>query len=1473
MPVAWLKKPAEAADQIVKKLTTDIGLSSLQKTLAVLSDSTDLSAANEAVQQFVSSASESVGNSSVAGLEITMPENFHERRLVQEAEANRIRPAYESIKMVQATLSDWLSDRGMELPPHITTDQLSTLGRAIEMAGTIGPGREAWLDPRLKKQIGMLADKAITLAKKNELLTDQLSPVIAADQIVPLASELSPTPDLTKQITSVSQLKPTKLADLEQAEHNAKEAVDLLTELKQAQDELADALNADASQWTAPTGSTDTLQNVICNIEDAGLVVGGLKNAEDRSLLRTISEEAISDIHDAQSLRSELEGRLSHRAFRDASEPVIAKGTEFASVWKRWFGGYKKYRLEIADFYNGQVPKDSDLLDDLVMLERFHRRHTDVQAAAATRSGELPPNFSPLDVADWQQLVDALDAIEQLENAWPSLWQSLPSETIVIQRGTLGPAAEIYVDRLQQISRMANNPDLKELLESTGIESERLEQIQSRHAEIAAVATAWRLCDRAAIRPIQSIAELSVVTKALAIFQQRASNLIDGSKKYAEWFPKDAQPTIRQSWETMKSGLQVSELFENVDITTTQLSSLWCDNRFRSKQAEWKRIGRELQERQQKLTASLVESSIDPTGNSLSELSVAVQSTADSLKKQTARSEAVITVVKDNYDPSLTELQTLSDSLKQHKQLQKESKNANTKLKQLGVGSVEPGDLQSAQWLAAAMTSGGLTTLAKSVATDRSAREQVQAVVEMGIPMVDQDYQAAIKFLRTLFDFDQTRTGLASINNASFRELSDRCKRWIEQTGSFDQWVSFAGWQKDVADQGLGTIIDELIAGRFTAGQTSDVFAMQVYRGLFDELAESHRHFGEFDVDQHERVRDRFRKLDQWEVKAAASRIRQYQLGRDDRPSSSFNGADSSELGILQKEIAKKRKHKPLRRLFTEIPTVLQRLKPCVMMSPLSVSTFLDTNDIRFDLVIFDEASQVFPWDALGAVYRGSQLIVAGDDKQLPPTNFFSRQDAESEDEKDDIGDYESILSLCKAVGMPNKRLKWHYRSKREPLIAFSNRHFYDGELVTFPSVHDGDGVHFEHVPEGRWIDRKNLKEAQRVVQMIIDHIQTHPDKSLGIIALNSTHQRAIEDTLYDLRRDRPEIDALFHGTDSFGTAEEKLFIKNLENVQGDERDFIFLSLGYGFNNAGKFNKNFGPINKQHGERRLNVAITRAREKLVFVASVRSADMDLSGSRSEGAHLLKSYLSYAERGVDTLDLEMQEVAGETDSPFEEEVAAALIRRGLHPVSQVGCGGFRIDLALKHPDRPGQFCLAVECDGATYHSSHTARDRDRIRQSILENLGWTIVRIWSTDWVRNPQQQVDRVLQAYDESISSSPSSEPSSGKSAEDNETDDVEDLDPTYIAKEVDPTRRQQMHFNSIDEVPDEAIQVAASYLLTQAGAMTMDDLVKQTSRELGFRRTGPKIRMRLESRFNADLKAGKFRRSGERIAIIAQD
>ena len=504
----------------------------------------------------------------------------------------------------------------------------------------------------------------------------------------------------------------------------------------------------------------------------------------------------------------------------------------------------------------------------------------------------------------------------------------------------------------------------------------------------------------------------------------------------------------------------------------------------------------------------------------------------------------------------------------------------------------------------------------------------------------------------------------------------------------------------------------------------------------------------------------------------------------------------------------------------------------------------------------------MFPWDAIGAIYRGRQLIVAGDDKQLPPTSFFSRTDVESDDEEEDIADYESILSLCKSVNMPNKRLRWHYRSRREPLIAFSNRHFYDGELVTFPSVLDAtqNAVQLVHVPDGRWVDRKNLPEARKVAEMIVSHYRQGRDKSLGVIAFNISQQHAIEDSLYALRKNAPEIDALLKTGSN-----ELLFIKNLETVQGDERDVIILSFGFGYNEGGGFNKNFGPLSKPGGERRLNVAITRARELLYFVSSVRSADMDLSGSSSVGAPLLKSYLEYAEFGVDSLGRAIVETKSECESPFEEEVAAALLRRGLEPVPQVGCGGFRIDLALRHPVNPGVYCLGIECDGATYHSSKTARDRDRIRQDILEGLGWRICRVWSTDWIRNPETQIQKILSAYQIA-----SSEPLESFVPTNHQTEtEFEDLQPKIITG----SDTKIPVYLKIDDVPTSQVMETIVRIITRVGTIDYSELITLTSRELGFARTGKRIRDRIDDVLAEQVQHAILHRNGDRVSLVERE
>ena len=1465
LPVTWLRDPAKTSAAIVQQIESEASASRLRDVLTAFRNPEEPGFPIAAMRGLVEGEKEVARVAKQLNLELQLPTKLRERKESIERHKDRIGPCCALAESLVDSLHSWISETNLQLSQKSSWRDLAALGESIKCAADIGPGQKSWFDTATQANALELVGKAIDIAAKNEKLAKQLSTLIDAEQILPLADELCKAEGLENHIEQVVSLGIKNFADLEQAESSLLETVASLSELQISRQQISTTLNLQSEQWGFPAEST-TISELVEQFQNTNLVLGGFKSADDRAIIRKVCEEAMTDLTDAEAIRSSLSDRMSHRAFRDTSVPIASKGTSYTSLWKRWFGGYAKYRAEVADFYNGEVPKGSDLLDDVVMLDRYHRRRCDVQTAAAHWSDRLPEDFDAVETADWKRVSESLDAMENLHRAWPSLMDCLPDKARTIEPEPLALATQTFLDRARKIADMRSSSHNPLLLNADGDTAQQHSQLQQRHSSVSSVANAWRTCQQSMTRSLQSPQELASLLRALAIYRRRANKLIDGSQRYSKWFPRTLEATKKESWLAMRTGIEAARRFTSLGLNPENLASIWCGDCFDDQRSLWASSGDDLQRLQKELQSAFLNVNADAHEQSLGEISRALSGLTASFNGQIQQIEAIAVRVQPDPDLELHELDLHADHITKFQHHQNESKSASAILKNFGIESVEPEDVKAAQWLAQAAAGNRLSNLAKGVATDSEVRSRVQTIINDGKQLFDDDFYAAVHFLKSLFNFDETISGNTTINSLTLDGIAGLCQSWIDQIHCFDEWVAFAGWQKNVVEVGMTTVIDELIRGQYKAEQTTDIVAMQVYRELFDELAESDRHFGEFDIDQHERVRERFRQLDHWEVQAAATQIRQYQLGRSDRPSSSFVGADSSELGILQKEIAKKRKHKPLRRLFSEIPTVLQRLKPCVMMSPLSVSTFLDCDEVRFDLVIFDEASQVFPWDALGAIYRGTQLIVAGDEKQLPPTNFFSRQDAETDDDEDDIGDYESILSLCKSVGMPNKRLKWHYRSKREPLIAFSNHHFYGGELVTFPSVDDGDGVGFEHVPEGRWIDRKNLPEAQRVVQMIVDHVRTRPRKSLGVIALNSTHQRAIEDTLYDLRRERPDIDALFHGGNSFGTIEEELFIKNLENVQGDERDFIFLSLGYGFNNVGKFNKNFGPINKQHGERRLNVAITRARESLTFVASVRSSDMDLSGSKSEGAHLLKSYLSYAERGVDVLDLAMQEIAGETDSPFEEEVATALIRRGLEPVSQVGCGGFRIDLALKHPDRPGQFCLAIECDGATYHSSHTARDRDRIRQAILENLGWTMVRIWSTDWVRNPDRQIQRVLEAYEQAIlvpeSSTSHSDPSKNGTMD-------EDLEPTFIKKQSNLQKPSKLSFDSIDDVPDETIHLAATYLLTQAGAMSIDDLIRQTSRELGFRRTGQKIRSRIESRLRLDLESGQIKRSGQKVVI----
>jgi very-short-patch-repair endonuclease len=733
------------------------------------------------------------------------------------------------------------------------------------------------------------------------------------------------------------------------------------------------------------------------------------------------------------------------------------------------------------------------------------------------------------------------------------------------------------------------------------------------------------------------------------------------------------------------------------------------------------------------------------------------------------------------------------------------------------------------------------------------------------------DFQCHWKTLGQLFPLSSSVSTGVILDQLDLSALQDWVTARLTDLPRLSEWLTFRETEQALSELGVATVLSEILQGKIEVEEAAPAFLRRLYRVWLDAVYQSDPVLRSFQVAEHERLLEEFRQLDRQSVEGASDRIRGQLLNSKDRPrANQLNAPPSSELGILTREVEKKRRHLPLRLLFKQVPTLIQRLKPCFMMSPLAVSTFLDEAGYRFDVVIFDEASQVHPHDAIGAVYRGQQLIVAGDQKQLPPSSFFERMvndDASSDSENDSedptettssLRDYESLLDVCCSIGLPRQRLRWHYRSRREPLIAFSNRHFYDNELVTFPSVLDAtetSAVTLHYVPDGRWQSGKsggfNAAEARATVELIRQHMMEHPNQSLGVITLNQRQQLAVLDELEELKRREPELISLFSQD-----REEPFFVKNLENVQGDERDRIILSIGYGFDQTGKFAMRFGPLNNQGGERRLNVAVTRAKHQVTVVSSIHAHDIDLSRTSAVGVRLLRAYLEFAERGLAALGAEITEAnSREADSEFEESVEAALIARGFHVHRQVGCSGYRIDLALTHPTQTGRYVLGVECDGASYHSSATARDRDRLRQSVLEQLGWKLIRVWSTDWIRDPQRQVARIEAAFDTALRSFQESGPTLTKPIASQYLERGNAMDEQPIGKTPSnnsaPIVRMSALpcFDNIDNVPQSTLRNIVIGLLRRFGQTPRQELISAVARELGFQRTGSRIQERIEA------------------------
>ncbi|GDY33399.1 AAA domain-containing protein [Gandjariella thermophila] len=644
---------------------------------------------------------------------------------------------------------------------------------------------------------------------------------------------------------------------------------------------------------------------------------------------------------------------------------------------------------------------------------------------------------------------------------------------------------------------------------------------------------------------------------------------------------------------------------------------------------------------------------------------------------------------------------------------------------------------------------------------------------------------------------------------------------------------------------GLDQLLDELVRRDADAEEARDMLRFSWYSSLLDEYRIRVPHLAHFVGRQHNQVVDEFRRADIDHFRLNAQRVRRsvaerLRAARDGNP---------QQNTVVLGEAKRKRGHMPIRKLVARAPDVLLAARPCWAMSPIVVSRLLPAERL-FDLVIFDEASQVEPYDAMASIMRGRQLVVAGDDRQLPPTTFFRttlQGGAGDEDDDEDespsapqVGDFESILK-CLATFVPQSHtLTWHYRSQDERLITFSNHTIYGDSLVTFPGRDTDSPLRLEVVDARVAPGQGGIaqQEVDRVVDLVLRHVRDHPTESLGVITMNIRHANHIEG---ELRRASQRHPDLAEFTERMQGPGRRLFVKSLERVQGDERDAIILTIGYAKGPDGRLSMNFGPLNKEGGERRLNVAVTRARRRMTVVSSFTADDMAPNWG-TLGPELLRQFLAFAENGgrLDRIGrAEPVELNG-----FEHSVLTALNGAGVPVTPQWGVSDYRIDFALAHPDQPGRMVLAIETDGDTYHRAHSARDRDRLRQEHLERLGWRFHRVWASDWFEDPQAETVRIVERWHQAVAEA-DREPEPPASV------DLPTVDDVTVGADRGPRPRVPRR-GKIDEYADHEIVAVCRWLLADRLPLDRETRIDQAIQQLGFRRRGRKIVERINAAFD---------------------
>lgn len=697
---------------------------------------------------------------------------------------------------------------------------------------------------------------------------------------------------------------------------------------------------------------------------------------------------------------------------------------------------------------------------------------------------------------------------------------------------------------------------------------------------------------------------------------------------------------------------------------------------------------------------------------------------------------------QDAYDPSFTELTEDARKLMELQQLQRSTdeyqdvRNALGPLydgKQTEWGSV----LEAREWVA------------RLTEFPFDSTDIVDALIEDELPDIStlheeaaasyDDFESSDTAFREIMAVEEIRVDGEPLYETSIESARMHVAMLGDRVDELEAWVEFSnhlgGLESTIADE----YVTRFLEGDYETAHLLPAFEKRFLTEWLNDLYDETQ-LGDFNAETYSKYLADFRRLDQERQELAKVAVQHLVTSR--RPTIDLEHADSSQQVILRREIQKQRQHKPLRELFDEAGEFITKLKPCFMMSPLSVAQYLKKDAISFDTVIFDEASQVMPEDAVSSIVRANQAIIAGDTKQLPPTTFFDTEAAPTEGVREDL---DSILEEAAAI-LPEVSLTWHYRSRSADLIDFSNQLYYNGRLQTFPENDSGTetGVEFHHVEDGvydRGGSRRNDIEAERVADIVAEHASQYPDKSLGVVAFSVPQEDAIREALEARRGENDTLDRFIDEDDILG----EFFVKNLEMVQGDERDRMLFSVGYGPDQNGEVSMNFGPLNQQGGERRLNVAITRARERVTVVSSLLPEQIDLSRTSSTGVEHFKRYLEYAKDGRQVLAASQNDgVEAEIETALEESVYAALTEHG-YEVDTVSSSGYSLDLAISTGDSGDGYDLGIEFDASAYRWSNTARDRDRIRPSVLEALGWDVHRIWAPDWVTNRE----RVLKEID----------------------------------------------------------------------------------------------------------------------------